>query len=118
MENLSMEEQLISPEEKEQLEFMWNIIPAEDRVGMQRKDILFVLDAMDDYLEEQGLLEYDDKTGEVTYLDGDVDETEQLNYVMNAVQKEGLSLTHVQVQLIIDAEYQYGVEQGYYEDED
>lgn len=117
MENLSLEEQFMTPEEREQVDFMWNMIPEPDRVGMTRKDILFVLDAMDDFLEEQGLLEVDEQSGEVTYLDGDVDETEQLNYILQAAQKEHLSITSVQIQLILDAELQYGIEQGYYEDE-
>lgn len=123
MENVDMCMSLLEPEEREQIEFMWNLIPAEDRQGMRKEDLLFVLDAMDDYMEEAGLMEVDEKTGEVTYLDGDVDETEQMNYVVRAV-AEGANtqqcnpLTQTQIQLVLDAELQYGIEQGYYEDED
>jgi len=125
MENTDICLKLLEPEEREQLEYMWNLIPEEDRCGMNKGDILFVLDAMDDYLEEVGLLEVDEKSGEVTYLDGDIDETEQLEYIQKAVQ-EGLhtqpeplchALTLVQIQLIMDAEVQYGISQGYYEEE-
>jgi len=111
------EEQLMSAEEREQVEFMWNLIPEQDREGMSQSDILFVLDAMDDYLEEKGLLDVDDVTGEVTYLDGDIDEIEELEYVRKAVKAAKLNLTDVQIQLIIDAEMQFGLEQGYYEEE-
>ena len=79
-------------------------------------DVLFVLDMMDDYLEEKGLLREDPKTGEMEYLEGDVDETEQLDYILKAVREEGRSITSVQVQLIQDAELQYGIEKGYYEE--
>lgn len=106
----------MSAEEREQVEFMWNLIPEEDRQGIDQSDVLFVLDAMDDYLDEIGLLEVDERTGEVTYLDGDIDETEQLDYVRNAVKAEKRHITDVQIQLIMDAEMQWGIEQGYYEE--
>ena len=86
---------------------------------MTESDIVFVLDAMDDYLEEKGLLHTDD-AGEMTYEDGDVDETEQLEYVLQAVRDTSLhahNLTAVQVQLIMDGELQFGIEKGWYEDE-
>lgn len=114
---MTTEEQLMSAEEREQVEFMWNLIPEEDRQGIDQSDVLFVLDAMDDYLEEIGLLEVDERTGEVTYLDGDIDETEQLDYVRNAVKAEKRHITDVQIQLIMDAEMQWGIEQGYYEED-
>lgn len=114
---MASEEQLMTEDERQQVQFMWNLIPAQDRKGMTPGDLLFVLDAMDDYLEEVGLLEVDDD-GEVTYKDGDVDETEQLAYVQNAVQQAHRTLTNAQIQLIIDAEMQYGIEQGYYEEDD
>ena len=117
MENLSLEEQLLSPEEREQISYIWDMIPSEDKEGLQRQTILRVLDAMDDYLEEEGLLKVEEETGEITYLDGDVDETEQMAYVLKALEEEGLSLSHVQLQLIMDAELQYGIQQGWYEEE-
>ena len=117
MENTSIEMALLEPEERELVEFIFRTIPAEDRGAITPDDILFVLDAMDDYLEEQGLVKVDEATGEMEYLDGDVDETEQLNYVLEAARADGRSLTGVQVQLIQDAELQYGIEHGYYSEE-
>jgi len=113
---MTTEEQLMSEEEREQVNFMWNLIPETDRKGLTQNDILFVLDAMDDFLEEEGLLEVDEQSGEVTYLDGDVDETAQLAYIQEAARKANMHLTGVQIQLIMDAELQYGIEQGYYEE--
>ena len=49
-------------------------------------------------------------------MEGDVDETEQLDYILKAVREEGRSISSVQVQLIQDAELQYGIEKGYYEE--
>ena len=110
---------LLDAEEREQLLGIWNLIPEEDRQKMTQEDVLFVLDAMDDYLESVGLLETDENTGEVTYLDGDVDETEQLNFILDAQKRRHSStLTSSQIQIILDAELQYGIAQGYYEEEE
>lgn len=115
--NNTLEMSLMDPEEKEQVEFMWNLIPAEDRQGMTQDDILFVLDAMDEYLEKEGLVEFDEESEEMTYQDCEIDETEQLEYVMDMVREDGRNLTGVQVQLIMDAEMQWGIQQGYYEED-
>ena len=108
---------LLEPEERELVAYIYDAIPAEDRGQLTADDILLVLDLMDDYLEEQGLLKEDPATGEMEYLEGEVDETDQLNYVLKATKEEGRAITSVQVQLIQDAELQYGIEHGYYEED-
>ncbi|MBO4689335.1 MAG: hypothetical protein J5621_00520 [Paludibacteraceae bacterium] len=117
MENNTLELSLLDSDERQLVEYIYNAIPAQEKNNLTADDILLVLDLMDDYLEEKGLLREDPKTGEMEYLEGEVDETEQLNYVLNALKEEGRSITGVQVQLIADAELQYGIEQGYYEEE-
>ena len=117
METNSIEMALLEPEERELVEFVLNAIPAEDRKGLTPDDVLFVLDLMDDYLEEQGLVREDPKTGEMEYLEGEVDETEQLNYVLKAAKEDGRAITGVQIQLIQDAELQFGISKGYYTEE-
>lgn len=110
---------MLSAEEREQLLGIWNLIPAQDQEKMTQEDVLFVLDTMDDYLESVGLLEVDEQSGNVTYLDGDVDETEQLNYILSAQKdRHSSALTSSQIQIILDAELQYGIQQGYYEEEE
>ena len=108
---------LLEPEERELVEFIFRSIPAEDRGALTPDDILLVLDLMDDYLEEKGLLREDPKTGEMEYMDGEVDETEQLNYVLDAVRAEGRAISGVQIQLIQDAELQSGIAKGYYSED-
>lgn len=123
--NESIEMALMEPEEREMVEYIMKMINDENgdaslnggnKEKLTADDVLFVLDMMDDYLEEKGLLREDPKTGEMEYLEGDVDETEQLDYILKAVREEGRSITSVQVQLIQDAELQYGIEKGYYEE--
>lgn len=116
--NTNIELSLLNAEEKELLNYIWNLIPAEDKQTMTQNDVLSVLDLMDDYLLENGLLEEDDQTGETTYLDGEIDENEQQEYLLNALKEQGVKLSAVQVQLIMDAELQYGIEQGYYQEEE
>ncbi len=118
MNNLTPEMALMDPEERAEVEFIWNLIPQEDRGTMTPDDVLFVLDKMDDYLEEKGLVEYDELTGEATYADGEIDEEDQLNYILRENRVNENKLTSVQIQLILDAELQYGIEQGWYEEED
>ncbi len=129
MENNTIELALMEQEERELVEFILKTIPEVDKTSaateehpsgytLTQDDVLFVLDMMDDYLEEQGLLREDPESGEMEYLDGDVDETEQLNYVLNACREEGRAISAVQVQLIQDAELQFGIEHGYYEEEE
>ena len=117
MENNSIEMALLEPEERELVSFIYELIPAEDRGTLTADDILLVLDLMDDYLEEKGLVRVDPETEEMEYLDGEVDETEQLNFVLEAMKEEHRPITSVQIQLIQDAELQYGIAHGYYSEE-
>ena len=117
MENNTLELSLLDSDERQLVEYIYNAIPAQEKNNLTADDILLVLDLRDDYLEEKGLLREDPKTGEMEYLEGEVNETEQQNYVLNALKEEGRPITGVQVQLIADAELQYGIEQGYYEEE-
>ena len=117
MENNSIEMALLEPEERELVSFIYDLIPAEDRGELTADDILLVLDLMDDYLEEKGLVRVDPETEEMEYLDGEVDETEQLNFVLAAMKEEHRPISAVQIQLIQDAELQYGIAHGYYSEE-
>lgn len=116
MEKNSIEMSMMDPEEYEMVDYIFRSIPAEDRQDLSRDDILYVLDLMDDYLETQGLVHIDERSGEADYMEGEVDETEQLNYVLAAAKKDGRAISSVHIQLIQDAELQFGIEKGYYEE--
>ncbi len=117
MQKSTIEMSLLDPEEREWVENIYKFIPEQDRQGLSPDDVLFVLDEMDEYLLSVGLAEEHVETGEIIYLDGEVDETEQLEFILKAAQADKRSLTSVQVQMIQDAEMQYGLEQGWYEEE-
>lgn len=118
MENTTPEMALMDPEERKEVEYIWNLIPEQDRIGMTPDDILYVLDKIDDFMEVKGLVKYDDKTEEMTYFNGDIDEQEQLEYILHENCVNHKNLTSVQIQLILDGELQYGVEQGWYKEEE
>ena len=113
--NSNIELSLLEAEEKQLLDYIWNLVPEQDRKGMTQSDVLCVLDLMDDFLLENGLLE--ESADEITYHEGEIDETEQLEYLLSKTKEQGLSVTSEQIQLIMDAELQYGIQQGYYEEE-
>ena len=113
--NSNIELSLLEAEEKQLLEYIWNLIPEQDRQGMSQSDVLLVLDLMDDFLMEKGLVE--ESAYEVNYLEGEIDETEQLEFLLAKTKENGLSLTSEQIQLVMDGELQFGIEQGYYEEE-
>lgn len=113
--NSNIELSLLEAEEKQLLDYIWNLIPQQDRQGMSQTDVLLVLDLMDDFLVENGLLE--ESAEEVTYLEGEIDETDQLNYLLAKTKELGVNITSEQIQLIMDGELQYGIEQGYYTEE-
>lgn len=113
--NSNIELSLLEAEEKQLLDYIWNLIPEQDRNGLTQSDVLHVLDLMDDFLLENGLLE--ESSEEVVYHEGEIDETEQLEYLLAKAKEQGLCITSEQMQLIMDGELQYGIEQGYYEEE-
>ena len=113
--NSNIELSLLEAEEKQLLEYIWNLIPEQDRQGMSQSDVLLVMDLMDDFLMEKGLVE--ESADEVNYLEGEIDETEQLEFLLAKTKENGLSLTSEQIQLVMDGELQFGIEQGYYEEE-
>ena len=117
MQNSTIEMSLLDPEERRLVDYIWNMIPNQDRTNLCRDDVLFVLDAMDEYLISVGLAKENEQSGEIEYEDGEVDETEQLNYVLQAAQEDRRALTSSQIQIIQDAEMQYGIEQGWYEED-
>ena len=109
---------LIDDQERELLDYIIANVPEEELYGLTEDDILYVLDVMDDYLIKVGLAEENPDEEDIEYKEGYVDETEQLNYVLEQAKLDKVPVTGVQVQLIQDAEYQYGVEHGIYEEDD
>lgn len=99
-------------DDEECIKFIMELIPEEDRNGMTEDDIQYVLDVIYEFYESEGLID------ENTASDGIVDETKELEFVRKNAKKDGINLTDEQIQLILDGEYQYGLEKGFYEEDE
>ena len=113
--NPNVELSLLEAEEKQLLDYIWKLIPEQDRHGMNQTDVIIASELMDDQLMEKGLLE--ESAVDFTYLEGEFDESAQLEQLLAKTKEQGVNLTSEQIQLIMDGELQYGIEQGYYEEE-
>lgn len=107
-----MEEELIF-DETEAIKFIWDFIPEEDRAGIDEDTIQYVLDVIDEYYESKGLYQEDDETT----TDADIDEDEMYEFIRKAAKKDKMPISDVQLQLMIEGEYEYGVSIGIYEAE-
>ncbi len=100
-------------DDQECIDFILKLIPEEDRDGMTEDDVQYVLDVIYEFYESEGLIDED------TASDGYVDETAELEFIRKACKKDKVNLSDEQIQLILDGEFQYGIEKGFYaEDED
>lgn len=99
-------------DDEECIKFILDLIPAEDRGDMTEDDVQYVLDVIYEFYESEGLID------EEIASDGLVDETRELEFIRKAAKKDGVKLTDEQIQLIVDGEFQYGLEKGFYEEDE
>lgn len=99
-------------DDKECIKYIMSIIPEEDKKGMTEEDVQYVLDAIYDFYESEGLID------ENVASDGYVDETAELDFIRKAAKEEHLNLSDEQIQLILDGEYKYGLSIGIYEEDE
>lgn len=94
------------------IDYIMNLIPEQDREGMTEDDVQYVLDVIYDFYESEGLIDEDQAS------EGVIDETAELNFIRAAAKKDNIHLTDQQIQLILDGEFQYGLEIGIYEEDE
>ena len=104
-------------DESEAIRFILNYLPEEDSKALTEDDIQFVLDAIYDYYEAEGLID-DETDDEAEVEETDIDETAMLDFVREQARNEHIDLTDEQIQLIVAAEFEYGVSIGIYHEED
>ena len=98
--------------DEEAVRYILNFIPKEDRKGLTEDTVQFVLDAIYDYYDAEGLIDED------TAEEASIDEERMLDFVRNAAVKEKVQISDEQIQLILEGEFEYGVSIGIYEPED
>lgn len=99
-------------DDDECIEFIYNWISEEDRKHIMKDDIQFVLDAIYEFYESKGLVE-EDTTEEAL-----IDEDEMYEFIKSYAKENGVKLSSETIQLILQGEFEYGVEKGIYDEEE
>ncbi len=108
---MKTEENFAVFDDEKAVQFIKEFIPNESKEKLNEEILNYVLDTVYDYYEEKGLI--DDEEA----VNATIDETEMLEYVVKASQKDNISISEDEVQLILDGEYEYGKSIGiYFED--
>lgn len=108
------EENLLEYSEDEAVNFIFNRLPEEAKKRIDKDTINYVLDVVYDFYDEKGLLDEEDE--EVT--EGFIDEEELFEYILKAAKKDKINLTGEDIELILDAEFEYGKSIGIYKGEE
>lgn len=91
-------------DEDEAVKFIKALLPEDIRNKYAEDDILFIIDCIWDYYESNGFLS-------LSHLDNEEEEldiTELLEYVINAIRKDGIIITDIQdIKYIVNAELEY-----------
>lgn len=101
-------------DESEAIKFILDFIPQEDKQNLTDDDVQYVLDVIDEFYEQNGL--YDEET-EIAN-EAFIDEDKMFEFIKKAIKKDHMSISDIQLQLIIEGEFEYGVSIGIYTDED
>ncbi|MBQ7449354.1 MAG: hypothetical protein IJ756_06765 [Paludibacteraceae bacterium] len=99
-------------DEQEAIRYILEHIPEQDKQNLTEDTVGDVLDFVDDFYEQSDL--YNEETE--TALEGEVDESDLLQFVLDKVEEEHLQLSYEQVQLILTFEFEYGCSIGVYEE--
>ncbi len=98
-------------DDDECIEFIYSWIPEEDRKHIMKDDIQFVLDAIYEFYNSKGLVEED------TTEEADIDEDEMYEFIKQFAKENNVKLSSEDIQLIMEGEYEYGLEKGIYDEE-
>jgi hypothetical protein len=106
------EDDMLVYDEDDAVKFILDFLPADFKEKIDDSKIEYVLDVVYEYYEENGLIE-EDSTEEAS-----IDEEEMFNYILKCSKKDKMKLDEEEIQLILDAEYEYGKSIGIYKEEE
>lgn len=106
------EDDLLVYDEDDAVKFILNFIPKEAKKRIDEDKIEYVLDVVYEFYDENGLIE-EDSTEEAS-----IDEEEMFKFILKNSRKNKIKLSEDDIQLILDAEYEYGKSLGIYKEED
>ena len=102
------EEDLLVYDEDEAVKFILNHLSAEQKATINEEKVEYILDVVYDFYDEQGLIEED------TAEEASIDEEEMFKYLKKCAKKDKMGITDEEIQILIEAEYQYGKSLGIY----
>ena len=106
------EDDLLVYDEDDAVKFILNFIPEDLKNRFDEDKIEYVLDVVYDFYDENGLID-EDSTEEAS-----IDEEEMFKFILKNSKKDKMKLSEEDIQLILDAEYEYGKSLGIYKEED
>ncbi|MDR3328383.1 MAG: hypothetical protein LBT04_09830 [Prevotellaceae bacterium] len=110
---MQKEKDLIEFDDNDAIKFILESLPSEQKGKIDEDTVQYVLDSICDYYEENGLFEDDDTVDEAEIAQDDM-----FNYIYSIIQQEKeVKLSAEQLQLILDLEFEYGVNIGIYSEE-
>jgi hypothetical protein len=108
----TQEDDLLVYDEDDAVKFILNFLPAESKQNIDDTKIEYVLDVVYDFYDENGLIE-EDSTEEAS-----IDEEEMFKYILKCSKKDKMDLSENDIQLILEAEFEYGKSLGIYKEEE
>jgi archaellum component FlaG (FlaF/FlaG flagellin family) len=98
-------------DEDEAVKFILNFIPKEAKSSIDTDKIEYVLDVVYDFYDENGLID-EDSTEEAS-----IDEEDMFNFIVKNAKNDKIGLSEVDIQMILDGEFEYGKSLGIYTEE-
>lgn len=106
------DDELLEFDDEQAIAYILNYIPQDLKSKLSEDDISYFLDVIYEYYDSNGYI--DENSVEETTID----EEAMMDFIMKAIRKEKIiSLTEDEVQLLLEAEYQYGKSIGIYDEE-
>ena len=102
------EDDLLVYDEEEAVKFILNHLPSAQKATIQDEKVEYVLDVIYDFYDEKGLIEED------TAEEANIDEEEMYKFLKKSAKKDKMSITDTEIQIILEAEYEYGKSIGIY----
>lgn len=102
------EDDLLVYDEDEAVKFILNHLPSDAKVSIDDTKVEYVLDVIYEYYDENGLIQED------TTEEASIDEEAMFLYIRKCIKKDKINITDEEIQLMLEAEYEYGKSIGVY----
>jgi ribosome assembly protein YihI (activator of Der GTPase) len=102
------EDDLLVYDEDEAVKFILNHLPAAQKANIPDTKVEYILDVIYDFYDEKGLIEED------TTEEASIDEEEMFKFLKKCAKKDKMAITDEEIQMILEAEYEYGKSIGIY----